>query len=100
MRCIRAVKSLGALESSGIQVIALYTDVDRAAPFVRHADIALRLPTKGNAVSSYLDHELLISVLKRAGADAVWPGWGFVSEDPKFVAKVIAAGLRFLGPPR
>src|SRR5690606_34702452 len=50
MRCIRAVKSLGALESSGIQVIALYTDVDRAALFVRHADVALRLPTKGSAV--------------------------------------------------
>jgi acetyl/propionyl-CoA carboxylase alpha subunit/acetyl-CoA carboxylase carboxyltransferase component len=99
MRCIRAVKSLGALESSGIQVIALYTDVDRAAPFVRHADVALRLPTKGSAVSAYLDHDLLVSVLKRAGADAVWPGWGFVSEDPKFVAKVIGAGMRFLGPP-
>jgi acetyl/propionyl-CoA carboxylase alpha subunit/acetyl-CoA carboxylase carboxyltransferase component len=99
MRCIRAVKSLGALESSGIEVIALYTDVDRAAPFVRHADVALRLPTKGSAVSAYLDHDLLISVLKRAGADAVWPGWGFVSEDPNFVRKVTAAGMRFLGPP-
>jgi len=99
MRCIRAVKSLGALESSGIQVIALYTDVDRAAPFVRHADVALRLPTKGSAVSAYLNHDLLISVLTRAGADAVWPGWGFVSEDPKFVARVLAAGMRFLGPP-
>jgi acetyl/propionyl-CoA carboxylase alpha subunit/acetyl-CoA carboxylase carboxyltransferase component len=99
MRCIRAVKSLGALESSGIEVIALYTDVDRAAPFVRHADIALRLPTKGSAVSAYLDHELLVSMLLRAGADAVWPGWGFVSEDPVFVSKVNAAGMRFLGPP-
>lgn len=99
MRCIRAVKSLGALESSGIQVIALYTDVDRAAPFVRHADVAVRLPTKGSAVSAYLDHELLVSVLKSVNADAVWPGWGFVSEDPKFVAKVLAAGMRFLGPP-
>src|SRR6185436_14475057 len=64
MRCIRAVKSLGALESSGIQVIALYTDVDRAAPFVRHADVAVRLPTNGGtAVSAYLNHDLLISVL-------------------------------------
>ena len=100
MRCIRAVKSLGALESSGIEVIALYTDVDRAAPFVRHADVALRLPTSGgSAVAAYLNHELLIDVLRRANADAVWPGWGFVSEDPKFVAKVLAAGMRFLGPP-
>ncbi|HVZ31474.1 MAG TPA: biotin carboxylase N-terminal domain-containing protein, partial [Polyangiaceae bacterium] len=100
MRCIRAVKSLGALESSGIQVIALYTDVDRAAPFVRHADVAIRLPTNGGtAVSAYLNHDLLIEKLTQAGADAVWPGWGFVSEDPKFVARVLAAGMRFLGPP-
>ena len=100
MRCIRAVKSLGALESSGIQVIALYTDVDRTAPFVRHADVALRLPTNGGtAVSAYLNHDLLISTLTKAGADAVWPGWGFVSEDPKFVRRVLDAGMRFLGPP-
>ncbi|MEY4545229.1 MAG: hypothetical protein RL685_1424 [Pseudomonadota bacterium] len=100
MRCIRAVKSLGALESSGIQVIALYTDVDRTAPFVRHADVALRLPTNGGtAVSAYLNHDLLISTLTKAGADAVWPGWGFVSEDPKFVRRVMDAGMRFLGPP-
>ena len=50
-------------------------------------------------MSAYLDHDLLISVLTRAGADAVWPGWGFVSENPDFVARVLAAGMRFLGPP-
>ena len=47
MRCIRAVKSLGALESSGIQVIALYTDVDHAAPFVRHARLVGPRPLAG-----------------------------------------------------
>ncbi len=99
MRCIRAVKSLEALEGNELKVIALYTDVDRDAPFVRHADIALRLPTKTTAVAAYLDHDLLIERLEHVGADAVWPGWGFVSEDPRFVRRVESEGMRFLGPP-
>jgi acetyl/propionyl-CoA carboxylase alpha subunit/acetyl-CoA carboxylase carboxyltransferase component len=99
MRCIRAVKSLGALEGSELQVIALYTDVDRDAPFVRHADIAMRLPTSnGRAVAAYLDYDLLIKTLKQAQADAVWPGWGFVSEHADFAQRVLDAGMRFLGP--
>jgi acetyl/propionyl-CoA carboxylase alpha subunit/acetyl-CoA carboxylase carboxyltransferase component len=99
MRCIRAVKSLGALEGSELQVIALYTDVDRDAPFVRHADIAVRLPTtNGRAVAAYLDYDLLIKTLKSAQADAVWPGWGFVSEHADFAQRVADAGMRFLGP--
>ena len=99
MRCIRAVKSLGALEGTNLQAIALYTDVDRDAPFVRHADIAVRLPTTGRAVAAYLDYDLLIKTLRAAQADAVWPGWGFVSEHADFAQRVIDAGMRFLGPP-
>src|SRR4051812_2964919 len=84
MRCVRTVKSLRALEDSGMQVIALYTDPDRDAPFVRHADMAYRLPVKTTPVAAYLDHDLLLKVLKQAGADAVWPGWGFVAESAEF----------------
>jgi acetyl/propionyl-CoA carboxylase alpha subunit/acetyl-CoA carboxylase carboxyltransferase component len=99
MRCIRAVKSLGALEGSELQVIAMYTDVDRDAPFVRHADVAVRLPTtNGRAVAAYLDYDLLIKTLKQVQADAVWPGWGFVSEHADFAQRVADAGMRFLGP--
>lgn len=98
MRCIRAVKSLRALEGSDIEVVALYTPVDRNAPFVRHADIAVRLPISGTPVGSYLDHELLVSTLTRHQVDAVWPGWGFVAEDASFVDKLDAARIRFLGP--
>jgi acetyl/propionyl-CoA carboxylase alpha subunit/acetyl-CoA carboxylase carboxyltransferase component len=100
MRCVRAVKALRALEGGDLRCIALYTDVDREAPFVRHADLSVRLePTGATAVSAYLDHEGLIGALRRAEADAVWPGWGFVAEDATFVERVTAAGLRFLGPP-
>src|SRR5690606_17630151 len=74
------------------------TAADRDAPFVRHADQAIELPIKTTPVAAYLDHESLISVLRRVGADAVWPGWGFVAESPEFVDKLANAGIRFLGP--
>ena len=100
MRCIRAVKAMRAAEGSGMRCIALYTDADRDAPFVRHADTAIRLKTPGaSAVSAYLDHDGLLAALLQSGADAVWPGWGFVAEDPAFVDRLQTAGLRFLGPP-
>ncbi|MBI1813853.1 MAG: ATP-grasp domain-containing protein [Deltaproteobacteria bacterium] len=98
MRCVRAVKSLRALEGGALRALALYTEVDREAPFVRHADIAVALPMRGSAVRAYLDHDLLIQALQEGGADAVWPGWGFVAEDPIFAERVVAAGMRFLGP--
>ena len=98
LRCIRTVKSLRTVEGSDMEAVALYTDVDRNAPFVRHADRAMRLPITTTAVASYLDHGLLLTTLARAGADAVWPGWGFVAESPEFVDALDAAGIRFLGP--
>ncbi|MEW6273197.1 MAG: biotin carboxylase N-terminal domain-containing protein, partial [Thermodesulfobacteriota bacterium] len=99
MRCVRAVKALRALEGSALRAVALYTDVDRDAPFVRQADAAHRLPSPRGEVAAYLDHDLLIAALRAAQADAVWPGWGFVAEDPAFADRVAAEGMRFLGPP-
>ena len=98
MRCVRAVKTLRAEEGSQLRAVALYTDVDRDAPFVRQADLALRLPSPRGEVAAYLDHDLLIETVRRAGADAIWPGWGFVAEDPVFADRVAAEGLVFLGP--
>jgi acetyl/propionyl-CoA carboxylase alpha subunit/acetyl-CoA carboxylase carboxyltransferase component len=98
MRCVRAVKALRAEEGSRLEAVALYTAIDRDAPFVRHADAAFELPAPGGEVAAYLDHAGLLAAVRRAGADAVWPGWGFVSESPEFVEKLNAAGIRFLGP--
>ncbi len=98
MRCLRAVKSLRVREGSSIQAIALYTDSDRDAPFVRHADTSVRLPAPRGEVAAFLDHELLLGALRSAGADAAWPGWGFVAEDPVFAERLAAEGIRFLGP--
>ncbi|MBW2267238.1 MAG: ATP-grasp domain-containing protein [Deltaproteobacteria bacterium] len=99
LRCIRAVKSLRASEGSDLRAIALYTPVDRDAPFVRHADMAVLLPAETDReVAAYLDHDRLIEALHSAGADAVWPGWGFVAEDPSFVERLEAEDIAFLGP--
>ena len=98
MRCIRAVKALRAIEGSEIEVVALYTQPDRDAPFVRHADRSIGLPSPSGAVAAYLDHDRLLAALREVGADAVWPGWGFVAEDPVFVDRLAAADIRFLGP--
>ena len=98
MRCVRAVKALRAEEGSNLKALALYTAIDRDAPFVRHADLAIELPAPKGEVAAYLDHDGLLAALRRADADAVWPGWGFVAESPEFVEKLAAAGIRFLGP--
>ncbi len=98
LRCVRAVKALRAQEGGSLRVAVLYTDVDREAPFVRHADVAVRLAAPEGEVKAYLDHEGVIRALRAGGADAVWPGWGFLAEDPLFADRVIAEGWRFLGP--
>jgi acetyl/propionyl-CoA carboxylase alpha subunit/acetyl-CoA carboxylase carboxyltransferase component len=98
MRCIRAVKALRAREGVDLQAIALYTAVDRDAPFVRHADAAFEISSARGDVAAFLDHDVLLAALQRAGADAVWPGWGFVAEDADFAERVEKAGIAFLGP--
>ena len=98
LRCIRAVNALAAQDGRDIHAIALYTDVDRDAPFVRHAHFAVELRSPNGAVAAYLDHENLLRALHEARADAVWPGWGFVAEDPAFVSRLQDEGITFLGP--
>ncbi len=98
MRCIRAVKAMAAEAGRDIRAIALYTDADRNAPFVRHADFAVRLPSPNGAVAAYLDHETVLAALHETRADAVWPGWGFLAEDPSFVRRLADEGITFLGP--
>lgn len=79
----------------GLGTVAVYTDPDADAPHVAEADAAVRLPT----VTSYLSAEEIIAAARAAGADAVHPGYGFLSENPDFAAAVIDAGLTWIGPP-
>lgn len=81
----------------GIATVAVHSDADAGAPFVREADFAVRLP--GDAPSeTYLRGDLIIAAARLAGADAVHPGYGFLSENADFARAVESAGLTWIGP--
>lgn len=79
----------------GIGTVAVYTDPDADAPHVAEADVRVRLEGR----NGYLDAAQLITAARTAGADAVHPGYGFLSENPDFAAAVQDAGLTWIGPP-
>ncbi|WP_405160218.1 biotin/lipoyl-binding protein [Nocardia sp. NBC_01499] len=82
----------------GIGTVAVYSDADAAAPHVAEADAAVPLP--GNTpAETYLRGELIIAAALAAGADAIHPGYGFLSENADFAKAVLAAGLVWIGPP-
>ncbi|MDH6137212.1 propionyl-CoA carboxylase alpha chain [Kitasatospora sp. MAA4] len=82
----------------GIATVAVHSDPDAHAPHVREADTAVRLPGAAPA-DTYLRADLLVRAALDAGADAVHPGYGFLSEDPAFAQAVLDAGLTWVGPP-
>ncbi|MEU1958889.1 biotin carboxylase N-terminal domain-containing protein [Nocardia sp. NPDC019255] len=82
----------------GLGSVAVYSDADAAAPHVTEADAAVRLP--GNTPGeTYLRGELIIEAALAAGADAIHPGYGFLSENAEFAKAVLDAGLVWIGPP-
>ncbi|HEY0948876.1 biotin carboxylase N-terminal domain-containing protein, partial [Nocardioides sp.] len=81
----------------GIETVAVHSDADAALPYVREADHAVRLP--GNApAETYLRVDLVLEAARRSGADAIHPGYGFLSENAEFARAVIDAGLTWVGP--
>jgi acetyl/propionyl-CoA carboxylase alpha subunit/acetyl-CoA carboxylase carboxyltransferase component len=96
MRLIHAVRDLSAETGTRIETVALYTDADRTATFVREADVAYLLGPA--AARPYLDHAVLERALVETGADAAWVGWGFVAEDPAFAELCEKIGVTFIGP--
>ena len=93
-----AVRVIRACQEAGLRSIACYADPDEGAPHTRLADEAHRLPgtTPGQ---TYLNFEAVLAVAAAAGADAVHPGYGFLSENAAFAEAVVAAGLTWIGPP-
>jgi propionyl-CoA carboxylase alpha chain len=87
-----------ACRRSGIGCVAVFSDPDAAAPYVAEADAAVRLPGSSPA-ETYLNAPALVAAARAAGADAVHPGYGFLSEDAGFARAVQAAGLTWIGPP-
>ena len=97
VRLIRAVRELNAEYGCGITTIALHTDAERRAMFVRQADEAVTLRKTSEGIA-YLDHAELERALLESKADAVWVGWGFVAEDIAFAELCERLGLTFIGP--
>ena len=96
MRLIHAVRDLSAETGARIETVALYTDAEPAATFVREADLAY--PLGPAAARPYLDLAVLERALVETGADAAWVGWGFVAEDPAFAELCQRIGVTFIGP--
>ena len=99
MRLIQAVRELNEQDGLEIQVIALHTEADRRARFVRAADESVCLRDVTTVGGAYVDHAELERVLRASRADAAWVGWGFVAEDPAFAELCERMGVVFIGPP-
>ncbi|MFC5951880.1 biotin carboxylase N-terminal domain-containing protein [Pseudonocardia lutea] len=92
-----AARVMRTAHALGIATVAVHSDPDADAPFVRLADEAVRLPGASPS-ETYLRGELVIEAARATGADAVHPGYGFLSENAGFARDCAAAGLTFVGP--
>jgi acetyl-CoA carboxylase biotin carboxylase subunit len=91
-----AVRVMRTLRELGVASVAVYTDADRGSLHVRHADEAVAL---GPDPRAYLDAERLVAAAARTGANALHPGYGFLSENAEFAELCAARGVEFVGPP-
>lgn len=91
-----ALRIQATCKTLAIQTIAIYTEEDKSLSYIYHADEAYELPQNGPA--GYLDQESIVQIAKNAGADAIHPGYGFLSENGGFAQRVIDADLAWIGP--
>lgn len=93
-----AVRVVRAAKDAGIASVAVYAEPDAGAPFVRLADEAFSLDGQTSA-DTYLVVDKILDAAKKSGADAIHPGYGFLSENAEFAQAVIDAGIIWIGPP-
>lgn len=93
-----AVRVIRTLRAMGIRSVAVFSDADAGARHVAEADVAVHIGPSA-ARQSYLDIEAVVSAARRTGAQAVHPGYGFLSENAQFAAALEDAGITFIGPP-
>ncbi|SEL49145.1 acetyl-CoA carboxylase, biotin carboxylase subunit [Stigmatella aurantiaca] len=92
-------RRIGAVaRGMGVSTVAVYSDADADLPFVREADEAVRIGP-APAKDSYLNIAAILEAAKKTGAEAIHPGYGFVSENAEFATACQAAGITFVGPP-
>ena len=92
-----AIRIIRAARAMGLRTVAVYSEGDRKAPHVRHADTAVNIgPTP--AADSYLSIPAILKAAADTGAEAIHPGYGFLSERAEFARAVVDAGLVFVGP--
>jgi acetyl-CoA carboxylase biotin carboxylase subunit len=92
-----ALRVMRSCREMGIHTVAVFSEADRNALFVRYADEAVCIgPPPSN--QSYLDGDKIIAVAKKLGVEGIHPGYGFLSENAEFAAKVAKAGITFIGP--
>ena len=93
-----ALRVMRSARELGIKTVAVYSEADRQALHVRFADEAVCIGPPPSS-ESYLRMDKIIAAAKETGADAIHPGYGFLSENEDFASEVIKAGLIFVGPP-
>ena len=92
-----ALRIIRACHELGVETVAVYSDADREALFVRHADEAVRIG-EPEPLRSYLDQDAIIAAARLSRADAIHPGYGFLSENAAFARRCRDEGLAFIGP--
>ncbi|HWS58133.1 MAG TPA: biotin carboxylase N-terminal domain-containing protein, partial [Actinotalea sp.] len=94
-----AVRGFRAAYELGARTVAVFPHEDRASEHRLKADEAYPIGVAGHPVRAYLDIAEILRVAREAGADAVYPGYGFLAENPEFARACLAAGVTFIGPP-
>ncbi|MDQ3073870.1 MAG: acetyl-CoA carboxylase biotin carboxylase subunit [Bacteroidota bacterium] len=92
-----ALRIMRSLKEMGISTVAVFSEADRAAPFVRFADEAVCIGPPPSS-ESYLKGDVILEAARKMGVEGIHPGYGFLSENANFAAQVEAAGMTFIGP--
>ncbi|QLD12844.1 pyruvate carboxylase [Microbacterium oleivorans] len=93
-----AIRAFRAAFELGARTVAVYPHEDRYSLHRLKADEAYPIGTKGHPVRAYLDVDEIVRVARESGADAIYPGYGFLSENPELAARAAEAGIAFIGP--
>src|SRR3954447_6347060 len=93
-----AVRAFRAATEMGATTVAVFPYEDRGSEHRLKADEAYQIGERGHPVRAYLDPDVIVAAARRAGADAVYPGYGFLSENPRLAEACANAGITFIGP--